>query len=294
MIFLKWEEIIKVILRANLNILALAFLLHLIGLLISVFRWNLLLKAIGIKKGLTNLLVIYWVSLFYNLFLPTSIGGDVVRVYDLSFTTGKLEKSLASVVMDRLTGMIVLLIIGLWALLFNVKLYNAHLLFWTIAFLVFFLSLFIMLIYKKPRKIFYLLMPSKILNFFKKKLNKYIDSFNYYKINPKALIIAMFYGALLQINVIIYFFLIGKALKIKLDFVYYCAVIPIIQIITLIPVSLSGIGIREAAMITILKIFNVSPELSFSLSLLSFILAAIFNSIGGLLQFKLYKRCFFL
>jgi uncharacterized protein (TIRG00374 family) len=287
--FLNWQDIKKAIIKADARILLVAFSLHIIGLLISVIRWQVLLKAVGIKENFKNLLVIYWVSLFYNLFLPTSIGGDLVRVYDLNRATGKLEGSIASVIMDRLTGMIVLLSIALAAILFNAKLYNPKLLFLTTILLLVFIVFFALLIFEKTRTVFKVMVPSKILKFMHSKLNQFLNAFNYYKTNYKVLVITIIWGIFLQFNVILYFYLIGKSLRIGLDFVHYCIAIPIIQVVTLIPVSLSGIGVREAATITILSSFNAKSELAFSLSVLGFILAVAFNSIGGIFQAKLHE-----
>lgn len=288
--FLKWNDIGNAILKSNIKILIFAFCLHIIGLLISVVRWDVLLRAVSIEKSIGKLLIIYWVSLFYNLFLPTSIGGDLVRVYDLNRSTGKLEGSIASVVMDRLTGMIVLLFIALGAMVLNVRLYNQNLLLWTIIFLVCFIIFFFILIFSSSRKLLYYFIPSKILGFIQKKMEQVLNAFSYYRTNMRVLVIALIWGIMLQLNVIFYYYLIGRSLGIKLDFVHYCVAVPIIQVITLIPVSLSGVGVREAATITIFAVYNVSSELAFSLSILGFILALIFNAFGGLFQAKVIKE----
>ncbi|OGF64066.1 MAG: hypothetical protein A2Y62_15515, partial [Candidatus Fischerbacteria bacterium RBG_13_37_8] len=214
---LDWNNIISSLLKADLDLLIIAFSLHAIGLIVSVIRWDILLKAVTIQQSFKELLAIYWVSLFYNLFLPTSIGGDIVRVYDLSRNTGKLEGSITSVIMDRLIGMIVLLLIAVLALFAGVQLVYSQLLLWTIIFLSGFLFFLVLLLFPSVRKPLSLLLPTKIHEFIRKKTKQIFDSFSQYKHNPKTLLLTLLWSIILQLNVIFYFYLIGKALNINLQ-----------------------------------------------------------------------------
>lgn len=85
-------------------LLALAVLLYGLMLLLSTWRWRLLLQAQGFQAPLRHLSASYLVATFFNNFLPSNIGGDLVRVRDSSKLTGSTATSLAVVAIDRILG----------------------------------------------------------------------------------------------------------------------------------------------------------------------------------------------
>jgi len=285
--FLDWHSIYTAFYQSNKQLLIFAFSLHLIGIIVSVIRWDILVKAAGINKSFKNLFILYWISLFYNVFLPSSIGGDFVRIYDLSKYSGNLNGSIASVVMDRLLGLIILLLIAVVAVFAGIHLIYSQWLAWlVILFFVGFTFLLGLLLLPDLRKALSVLIPGKLREVIAKKTTQILNTFALYRTNPKVLIVSFLWSVVLQLNVIFYFYLIGNSLNINMHFLYYCIAIPIIQVITLIPISISGLGIREITAIALFMQFTISAEKAFSLSILGFILAVIFNSIGGLLLLK--------
>lgn len=282
--YLDWHRILDAFYQSRKRILLYAFSLHFIGILVSVVRWNILLKAVGIHAKFKDLFILYWISLFYNIFLPGSIGGDVVRIYDLSKFTGNLNGSIASVVMDRLLGMIVLMMIAVAAVLAGVHLvFSQSLVLLVVLFLAGFAFILALLLLPNLRNTLSSLIPAKIMMLLQKKMTQMLDTFSLYRNSPRVLLVSVLWSFILQLNVIFYYYLIGKSLGVSLHFFYYCIAIPVAQVITLIPISLGGTGLREITFIGLFHQFKVSAESAFSLSILGFILAAIFNSFGGLL-----------
>ena len=82
-------------------------------------RWQKVLDVLGLHAGLRRLLSHYLAGQFVSNVLPTTIGGDVLRVSRLSRETGESPKSFASVVLERLTGWLVLPIISVVGFLVN-------------------------------------------------------------------------------------------------------------------------------------------------------------------------------
>jgi hypothetical protein len=83
--------------RADPLLLGLAAVLYVVVLAISTWRWRLLLKAQGYPAPLRHLSASYLVATFFNNFLPSNIGGDLIRVRDGRLFTGSLTTSLAIV-----------------------------------------------------------------------------------------------------------------------------------------------------------------------------------------------------
>ena len=108
-----FEEIADRLLQLPLWALLLALLLNLAGQSLCAFRWSLVAALAGHATSFRVLWPIYFSGMFFNTCLPTSIGGDVLRVVGMARHTGSKSKALASVFMDRNVGMAALLALGL-------------------------------------------------------------------------------------------------------------------------------------------------------------------------------------
>ena len=86
-------------------LMAVAVTCYALMLVLSTWRWQLLLSAQGYPAPLRDLSASYLVATFFNNFLPSNIGGDVVRVRDSSRLTGSVVTSLAVVAVDRIVGL---------------------------------------------------------------------------------------------------------------------------------------------------------------------------------------------
>ena len=93
----EFPAILNSIKSAEWNILVLAFLLHFLGFYLSSLRWKILLKTQGIEPKITFLVKSCLVAMFFNQFLPSTVGGDTVRAYD-SYRLGKNKANAVSVI----------------------------------------------------------------------------------------------------------------------------------------------------------------------------------------------------
>ncbi|MBN1939549.1 MAG: flippase-like domain-containing protein, partial [Candidatus Aminicenantes bacterium] len=110
-----FPDIGKALKEASWSWLALSFSLHAFGLLFSAYRWQILAEAQGDRIPLGFLLKSYLIGKFFNTFLPTSFGGDIVRIWDGSKYSTSIVKSSAIVVVERMTGVLVLFLFALAA-----------------------------------------------------------------------------------------------------------------------------------------------------------------------------------
>lgn len=95
---------IRALERIRPEYLAAAMALIVVAVVLSAIQWRLILRSQGVGVGLGTTTALYFVGLFFNNFLPSSIGGDVARIWSLSKETGKSSEAAASVVADRLFG----------------------------------------------------------------------------------------------------------------------------------------------------------------------------------------------
>lgn len=104
---------------ATFGWLAGAAVLTLLAFVLSALRWQTVLSALGLRAGMGRLLSHYLAGQFVSNVLPTTIGGDVLRVSRLSRDSGESPASFASVVLERLTGWLVLPVITFVGFLVN-------------------------------------------------------------------------------------------------------------------------------------------------------------------------------
>ena len=110
-----WVEVRDALQRIDLRWLAVAWGLFILGVVVRAMRWQVLLKALGLRRPLGELTNWYFVGSFFNVILPTGFGGDAVRAAELAQDTGRLGPAVNSVIVDRYLGLIVLLAMGLVA-----------------------------------------------------------------------------------------------------------------------------------------------------------------------------------
>ncbi|NLE46233.1 MAG: flippase-like domain-containing protein [Chloroflexi bacterium] len=119
--FLFWNvglsDTVNVLLQASLRYLLAAFALFVLSMVIRAARWYVLLRGLDATVSFWRLLRLYFVGQFFNSFLPTSFGGDVVRAVELTQDTDPSD-AIGTVILDRMTGLLVLFAMGLAVLPF--------------------------------------------------------------------------------------------------------------------------------------------------------------------------------
>jgi hypothetical protein len=120
--FLFWrvvspDETLDVLRRADLRYLVAALSLFVLSFVIRAFRWTVLLRGLDIEIPIGRLIHLYFVGQFFSSFLPTQFGGDVMRALELTEDAGS-SAAVGTVLVDRMTGLLTLLLMGLVALPF--------------------------------------------------------------------------------------------------------------------------------------------------------------------------------
>ncbi|MGD9347590.1 MAG: lysylphosphatidylglycerol synthase transmembrane domain-containing protein, partial [Candidatus Aminicenantes bacterium] len=228
------QEIFTTIKEADLLLLALSFSLHALGLVISAVRWQILIKAQDDWVPLHLLAKSYLVGSFFNLFLPTRIGGDVVRIWDGSRYSKSLLKSSAIVLVERLSGVLVLLLFALSASLIRLDMAQRFPVIWvSLIASIFGLSVFVIFLSPAAGVLLEKLPEGSHFGTVTQKIHQFRETILLYKTKRAALGKAFFWAALLQINVIFHYYLIGEALGLDIALLDYFIFIPIVHLILL-------------------------------------------------------------
>jgi uncharacterized protein (TIRG00374 family) len=261
-----------------------SFSLHAFGLFASAIRWQILARAQGDEIPLSYLAKSYLVGTFFNNFLPTRFGGDIVRIWDGSRYSRSILKSSAIVLVERFTGIIVLFLFAVLASFTRLDMARQIPVIWVslllglvglIIIFAFFLPFSHQLLMAIPRR--------GLLDKAKKQILLFRETILHYRTQKGPFLLATFWALLLQLNVILYYFLIGKALHLKIHFIDYFIFIPIVLVIQLIPITINGLGLREGSYIEIFKFYGIPAETAFSFSIIDVAFVLILGLAGGVI-----------
>ena len=248
-----------------------ATFIFILMVLLCSLRWGLLLPEHFSQRRLFPL---YMIGAFFNIFLPGLVGGDVVKVYYLYRETQRGAHALASVFMDRYLGYTGLMALGLLAYPFGFRSFQGT---WITPVLPGIVVLFI-----ATSLVLFLARPGGRFAFISR-LHNYFES--YWKNRPvllKAIGISLLVHILSSISV----WLISAGLGADIPLTTFFVFVPVIATLAALPISISGLGIREAAFVLLLGTQGVSPEKATAISFAWFLAYAA----GGLPGIVFYMR----
>jgi glycosyltransferase 2 family protein len=264
----------------------LAFSLHSFGLFFSAKRWKLILDERGADFSLWRLTQSLLVGTFFNHFLPTRFGGDVVRVSDTRRIEQGTTASLAVIVYERMSGIVALLIFALAASLLKIKFVREMPLLY-LSLLVSLLGIFMLVLaWKKLPRGFLAGLDcrrpglKKLLD----KLDKFhaivLDFMNQRTLSRKV----FFWALLLQFNVVVHYYLIGQALRLgRIPALDYFFSIPIMLFILSFPVSINGVGVRDFFLVRLFMYYGYPASAAIAFSLLDVAFNLALGMLGGLI-----------
>ena len=245
-----------------------AVLLTFAGVILSALRWQRVLAALGLPAGLVALTRHYLASLFVGNVLPSTVGGDVLRVSRLGASNGDSPKTFASVALERLTGWIVLPVLTLSALAINPGLRKvapeAAGLATSVAVGTLVLLGFLLVAATSPR-IGGKLSSNEGWRRFTGAVHLGLDRFRH---SPGQAIEVLTAAFAYQLAVMLSVFLAVHALGLRVGWTAILAFFPAVAIIQVIPVTLGGLGTREGALVFFLHDLNVSSADAIALGLL--------------------------
>ncbi len=260
-----------------------ALLLFLSGALVRAYRWGCLVWALGVQVSWWRLVDLYFVGAFFSQFLPTGVGGDAVKMYELSRDDRKAASAISSVLVDRFLGFFVLFAMALIALIWGHELVEPQeRLLIAGVFAASLVGTALLLQRTWLEAIGRRLGLDRLLGRFKILSELYVSLHLY---GPAALLKATAASAVWNLILILAYYLLGLAVGIDLHPWYYFLFVPIISAALLIP-SVGGLGVREG--ITVILFTQVGVEESSALALgLAYLITLWINAlVGAVLYFS--------
>ena len=266
--------------RARPELLLLALLTQFGSTALAAYRWQLIMRNLGFGQTFSFYSKSYFKAMFFNQGLPTSIGGDALRVLDVAGNGFRKRDALAGIVIDRMTGLGALLLLALVAHLVNPDLLPEQVyrpIVWLFAAgLLGFAGLSVLgqwpWLGRQPQL--------AVLKTVSDRLRQAV-SLHRFLLLASSLVVPLL--AMLT------FLATGWALGLRYDLLTYFAIVPPALVLTIVPISIAGWGVREGALVGLFSLIGADRTVVLMMSLVYGMLL-ILVSLPGLVVFINSRR----
>ncbi|MFA4877228.1 MAG: lysylphosphatidylglycerol synthase transmembrane domain-containing protein [Methanoregula sp.] len=268
------SALFEILSHTSVLFLLLAFLVNCVAIVLKSLKWKIIVNSVKPSFSFKESVIAFFVGFSFSAITPAKIG-DFVKVLYITDENCGLGKSLATVVIDRLIDIILLFSIALIAICSFSLVYHIEIL--SISTMVLLLAgigigLYIVLnkqlLSRLLRPFFNIFVPVHL----KDKLTLYFDDFYrglfmYYH-DRKRFFSSIFIGIISWIPPFVYGYLLALSIGIDTGLLFFVLVIPVLSLLDLLPISISGIGTRDVALIFLFGLKAISPEQAVAFSLL--------------------------
>ncbi|MCM8797075.1 MAG: flippase-like domain-containing protein [Candidatus Omnitrophica bacterium] len=287
------NELVAGIHRADKALLFVGFCIYFFINILGLLRWEMLLKATRIHLPLKRVIISYAGGMFFSLILPSTIGGDLTRSIDLSLHTKRPEEVVATVFVDRLSGYVGLVILVLISVFLGWRYVrdNSFILFSVMIISLLLATVLLVIfnrrVYTKINKLLHSPSAGRIRN----AIRRMHQEVYIFRDRKKVLAQNVALSLLIQSIGPLTLYLICLALGQKINFIYFLIFIPIICAITLIPISIGGLGVRESLTVHLFGYVGLSKNIAAAMALINFSFILACGIIGGLVYvFTVHNR----
>ena len=250
--------------------LGVALAIYLIGQVLSAYKWSLIGRAVGLGRGVVPYERFYFIGMFFNLFAPSTIGGDVARALYLG-APDRRTLAANSVVFDRASGLAVLMALGAVALL----VFPGYGLPWvleagTVA------AGFALLLgwWMCPRLV--RLLPAD------NRLRRHVeDDLGPFWRDRRLLARVAAVSLVFHLSQVLVQWQLARAAGVDVPLSYCLVYHPLISVVTAVPLTVSGFGVREGGYVFFLRHIHVDDSVAVTIGLLWFVLTLVGGLLGG-------------
>jgi uncharacterized protein (TIRG00374 family) len=297
-----WSQVAQTFAGIRWELWLLAVVVYALTQVVSSLRWQLLSHPLGFRRPLHQHTAFFFIGMFFNLVLPTSVGGDVVRAWYLAHSAepgsrgglahgpGRRMAAFLSVFIDRFSGLVVLIALTAVAALLSPVTLPPWLAggVWLLTVGAFFGTAFLLVVGFVYRRAEVSTHPSptaqgtvaKLVDQMRRFALSLVGAVTVYSRHPQLFVVTTLLSLVVQAANVVVVWLVGEALGLPVPVGYYFVMVPLVSLATLLPVSVGGMGVREAATAVLLAPLGISTGAAVSLSFLSFVTYATI-SLGG-------------
>jgi uncharacterized protein (TIRG00374 family) len=282
-----YPGIMAALISLPLSVFLICLIIYFSAIWINSFKWHILLK----RYRILDLFYLNLIGSYYALLLPGQLAGKIIKAYRLGSGKTDAEQIAASVMIDRATGVIGLILVGIGGLMLTETSLIPNSFRWTL-----FVAIFVCLLALYSIHFnFAVKFIKKKLDFTVKKfpgLHKLIDQLHLfiaewkkYLNNPSILIVSVVIGMVFQLVTISIAMILAKSLHVDVSYPDWCWVIAIMSMAVFLPITIGGMGLREGTLVALLGWLGVPGEQALALSFSIFAMILIGAAIGGFIDF---------
>ncbi len=281
-----WGELVLALKKLPLNLLVLLIVLELGALIIKVYKWKILLPEYSWWSLLKSSLV----GQYYSLTVSGQLAGEAAKTYYLSrITVIDWRHITATVMVDKITGLLgAVVIVGLGGISFSALPLSGHnrsIIILSFLLLIVALGIFYLIGYLRFK--FPVAWCQHRYSFLVKPLesfNQINDKNHHYFHQPRKMLGSILMAVLYQSIAVVIMWLVGTQVGINLSLVDWAWIASLLSIILLLPLTVGGLGLREATLVGLLGMFGVTPIAALAVSLTLFFLQIVLAGLGGVVQ----------
>jgi len=259
--------------------------------ILSAYRWHVLFRCTNSSAAFSETARITFVASFLGQALPGVIGVEALRVYGLARSSADAAGAFASVVADRVFGLLSLVLLMFAGLIIGPhELQSLVLVPALTAFAILVIAVLLLMI-PVTRHLFEQSLPSALLNKVKHWIDQVYDCFDHYKARPGLLAYSLVLALSFQILRVCLFFAAALMIGESPSFIYFVVLVPIVMFAALLPISISGLGVREAGLVVLFSRFDVMDSApAFTIAILVFVSGFLSTLPGGWIYARQRKR----
>lgn len=285
-------QTLAAVLRGSLNQwpwLACGAAICFIGLCIGVIRWKIILDGRGLRMSWGRVFSVFFIGQFFNSFMFGSTGGDLARGYYAARETHhKKTEAVATVLIDRVTGLFLLDFIALFMLVARAGFYIDHWVAHVPAILMLGMNLMtivcLVVLFNIHRfqhwSLFRRITNHRIVGPIVKRT---LISIFLYRRKKNILLKTLLLSLAIHLLVVVEFYCLGRSFDIHLGLIAYLTVVPMIMAIASLPITPGGLGIREGLSVALFGALGIGSARSLPLSLMFYLISVLWSLFGGMI-----------
>jgi len=268
--------------------LVLAAFFIIIQIVTRAQKWRAILLSLGISMSKVSLVGLYWLGTFIGVVTPGRLG-ELVKVYFLKNRGYSTFCSFLSVLLDRLSDVLALLLLGFLIFVFFLKEIGIYIFLISSGLLLFLVFIFLLI---DKRSFLHKIFSKALKRFFSIDLKEYSDfTFAQFLQSFKEIKKKQFFPFFLYLIIswVLYFiarYFVVLSIGLDLSLLEISVISVLVAVVTMLPISVAGIGTRDAAVIYLFSLFAISKESALLYSLIILTIDLLVVSLGLIPYFK--------
>jgi uncharacterized membrane protein YbhN (UPF0104 family) len=274
--YLLWRvelaEVGRLLTRADPLLLVVVVALYLAGQALSALKWRRLATAVGFRANAARFVAYYFIGMFFNAFGFGTVGGDVVRAFYLAGGKGRRGLALNTVIADRVSGLVMLLVVAIAALVAFPQFDLPAAIYWSVIAL----GGALVAAWSLVPRLLPRLLPrdNRLRRVVERDLAPYWS-------DVRLLADVAILSVVFHVSQIVVLMLLTRALELDVPASYCFVFGPLVNILAAIPISLNGLGVREGGYVFFLAHIGLSRDSAVAFALAWFAVVMLCGAIGG-------------